>query len=54
MVGNNTSVNPLLDKVIEVLRCTELYSPTVKDEHRFKTDDAITSDLVTALLSVSY
>ncbi|KAJ9576116.1 hypothetical protein L9F63_007003 [Diploptera punctata] len=39
-----------LDKVVDILRTTELYSPQLKDD-KGKTGDPITSDLMGALLS---
>lgn len=43
--------NPMLDKVIELIKTNELYLPQMKDEHRFRTDDPVTTDLIGALLS---
>ncbi|KAL0279576.1 UNVERIFIED_CONTAM: hypothetical protein PYX00_001103 [Menopon gallinae] len=39
-----------LEKVVEILKSTELYSPQLK-ENRIRPDDPITTDLITALLS---
>nr|CAI5818793.1 unnamed protein product [Callosobruchus analis] len=49
--GTNPQVIQLLDKVEDMLRCTELYSPHVKEDNRMKTDEPVVSDLITALLS---
>ncbi|XP_069672167.1 high affinity cAMP-specific and IBMX-insensitive 3',5'-cyclic phosphodiesterase 8B isoform X3 [Periplaneta americana] len=39
-----------LDKVVDILRTTELYSPQMKDD-KTKTGDPVTNDLIGALLS---
>lgn len=44
-------VQQQLEKVLDILRSTELYSPQLK-ETRIRTEDPITADLITALLSV--
>lgn len=49
----NAQTIQLLDKVEDMLRCTELYSPHVKEDIRMKADEPVVSDLITALLSVS-
>lgn len=41
-----------IEKVLDILRSTELYSPQLK-ENRIRMDDPITADLISALLSVS-
>ncbi|KAK6624730.1 hypothetical protein RUM44_011590 [Polyplax serrata] len=43
-------VQQQLEKVLDILRSTELYSPQLK-ETRIRTEDPITADLITALLS---
>lgn len=45
-------VQQQLEKVLDILRSTELYSPQLK-ENRIRTEDPITTDLISALLSVS-
>lgn len=45
------SVQQQLEKVVDILRSTELYSPQLK-ENRIRPDDPITTDLISALLSV--
>lgn len=52
-VGNNPQAVAMLEKVVESLKCTDLFSPNVRDEHKLRYDDAVASDLITALLSVS-
>lgn len=44
----------MLDKVIDTLRSTELYSPQMKEDHRVRSEDPVTNDLIGALLTVSY
>lgn len=51
-IAGNTLAVPLLDKAMEILKCTELYSPSLKDDVRVKTDEPVASDLISALLSV--
>ncbi|XP_031328347.1 high affinity cAMP-specific and IBMX-insensitive 3',5'-cyclic phosphodiesterase 8 isoform X3 [Photinus pyralis] len=46
----NPNVVSIIDKVIEILNNTELYSPHLKDDLRLKCDEPVTSDLITALL----
>lgn len=50
------SANPesckMLDKVIDILRSTELYSPNMKEDHRVRAEDPVTNDLIGALLTV--
>lgn len=50
---SNTQVVQLLDKVEDILRYSELYSPHVKEDNRMKADEPVVTDLITALLSVS-
>jgi len=45
-----TEVVQTLDKVVDILRTTELYSPQLKDD-RGKSGDPVASDLIGALLS---
>lgn len=45
-------VQQQLEKVLDILRSTELYSPQLK-ENRIQAEDPITTDLISALLSVS-
>ncbi|GJQ78525.1 hypothetical protein Trydic_g11639 [Trypoxylus dichotomus] len=49
--GNNNQLIGLLDKVIETLRCTELYSPQMKADSRTASDEPVASDLIGALIS---
>lgn len=51
--NNTTQVVQLLDKVEDMLRTPELYSPHVKEDSRVKSDEPVVSDLISALLSVS-
>ncbi|KAF5291080.1 hypothetical protein FQR65_LT11465 [Abscondita terminalis] len=44
------TVASILDKVIDLLQSTELYSPHLKDSLRLRCDEPVTSDLITALL----
>ncbi|KAK4884278.1 hypothetical protein RN001_000549 [Aquatica leii] len=44
------SVVGILDKVIDLLQNSELYSPHLKDDLRLRCDEPVTSDLITALL----
>lgn len=46
----NPNVVSIIDKVIEILNNTELYSPHLKDDLRLRSDEPVTSDLITALL----
>ncbi|XP_039278130.1 high affinity cAMP-specific and IBMX-insensitive 3',5'-cyclic phosphodiesterase 8 isoform X4 [Nilaparvata lugens] len=41
----------LLDKVLEILRTTELYSTHLKNNDNLKCDDPVTSDLIGALIT---
>ncbi|XP_044734940.1 high affinity cAMP-specific and IBMX-insensitive 3',5'-cyclic phosphodiesterase 8 isoform X2 [Chrysoperla carnea] len=41
----------MIDKVIDLIKTNELYSPQMKDDHRLRNDDPVTSDLIGALLS---
>lgn len=49
---SSPSIQAQLDKVVDILRSTELYSPQLK-ENRIRPDDPVTVDLISALLSVS-
>lgn len=40
----------MLDKVIDILRSTELYLPQMKDDQRMRSEDPVTTDLIGALL----
>lgn len=51
IAGPNAQVVQVLDKVVDTLRCSELYSPNVKDD-RLHADEPVASDLIGALLSV--
>lgn len=42
-----------LDKVMEMLRSTELYAIHMKEQPRMKYDEPVASDLIGALLSVN-
>ncbi|KAK5649021.1 hypothetical protein RI129_003913 [Pyrocoelia pectoralis] len=46
----NPNVVSILDKVIEMLNNTELYSPQLKDDLKLRCDEPVTSDLISALL----
>lgn len=48
---SSPSIQAQLDKVVDILRSTELYSPQLK-ENRIRPDDPVTVDLISALLSV--
>ncbi|KAF2894413.1 hypothetical protein ILUMI_11764, partial [Ignelater luminosus] len=48
---SNPQVISVIDKAIDILRSTELYSPHVKDDLRLRSDEPVTSDLITALLT---
>ena len=41
-----------LEKVLEILRTTEIYSPQFFEGNRVRSDDPLTTDLLGALLSV--
>ena len=43
-----------LERVLEILRTTELYSPQFFDGNKVRTDDPLTTDLLGALLAVIY
>lgn len=43
----------LIDRAIDVLRTTELYSPHMREDYRLKSDDPVANDLIGALLTVS-
>lgn len=42
----------MLDKVIDILRTTELYSPVVRED-KLRPDDPVTTDLISALLQAT-
>lgn len=44
-------VAQILDKVVEILRTTELYSPQLMQEEKTRTEDPVATDLIGALLS---
>ncbi|KAK7864222.1 hypothetical protein R5R35_002062 [Gryllus longicercus] len=46
---SSPEVSLMLDKVVDILRTTELYSPVVRED-RLRPDDPVTSDLISALL----
>lgn len=50
---SSPSIQAQLDKVVDILRSTELYSPQLK-ENRIRPDDPVTVDLISALLSVIF
>lgn len=41
-----------LDKVMDILRSTELYAIHMKEQQKIKADEPVASDLIGALLSV--
>ncbi|XP_071053558.1 high affinity cAMP-specific and IBMX-insensitive 3',5'-cyclic phosphodiesterase 8 isoform X3 [Onthophagus taurus] len=52
MAGQNNQLTTALDKVVDLLRCTELYSPQMKvDQYVKSADEPVTADLIGALLS---
>ncbi|XP_068083282.1 high affinity cAMP-specific and IBMX-insensitive 3',5'-cyclic phosphodiesterase 8 isoform X2 [Anabrus simplex] len=48
--NSTPEVAAVLEKVVDILRTTELYSPVMKED-KVRTGDAVTSDLIAALLS---
>ncbi|KAF5295191.1 hypothetical protein FQA39_LY13196 [Lamprigera yunnana] len=44
------TVVSILDKVMDMLHSSELYSPHLKDDLKLRSDEPVTSDLITALL----
>lgn len=49
--GPNVQITQLLDKAEDILRCSELYSPQLREDYRIKPEEPIVSDLITALLN---
>lgn len=52
--SGNPQVVAVLDKVIEALRSTELYTPVMRDDYRVQTGEPVATDLIGALLAVSF
>ncbi|XP_076267487.1 phosphodiesterase 8 isoform X1 [Rhynchophorus ferrugineus] len=50
-LGANPQAVQLLDKVEDILKSSELYVSHVKEDSKFKADEPVVSDLITALLS---
>ncbi|XP_050294558.1 high affinity cAMP-specific and IBMX-insensitive 3',5'-cyclic phosphodiesterase 8 isoform X3 [Anthonomus grandis grandis] len=50
-VSSNPQLLPLIDKVEDILKSSELYASHVKEDYRMKVDEPVVSDLITALLS---
>ncbi|XP_066259625.1 high affinity cAMP-specific and IBMX-insensitive 3',5'-cyclic phosphodiesterase 8 isoform X1 [Euwallacea similis] len=50
-VGSNPQLVQLVDKVEDILKGSELYVSQVKEDYKFKVDEPVVSDLITALLS---
>ncbi|KAI4467368.1 cyclic nucleotide phosphodiesterase [Holotrichia oblita] len=50
--GSNNQLVGTLDKVIEMLRCTELYSPQMKADNRVAAEEPVATDLIGALISM--
>lgn len=42
-----------LDKVMDILKSTELYAVQMKEQQKIKSDEPVASDLIGALLSVN-
>lgn len=42
-----------IERAVDMLRTSELYSPQMRDEPKLRVEDPIATDLIGALLSVS-
>lgn len=52
-VQSSPVAGAMLEKVVDMLKCTELYSPSVKEEAKGLHEEPVASNLIEALLSVS-
>ncbi|XP_017775218.1 PREDICTED: high affinity cAMP-specific and IBMX-insensitive 3',5'-cyclic phosphodiesterase 8A isoform X2 [Nicrophorus vespilloides] len=53
MQNSNSQTCSLLEKAVEMLKCTELYSPSVKEDALSKSEEPVATDLIGALLTNS-
>jgi hypothetical protein len=51
--GAPPSTVAYIERAVDMLRTSELYSPQMKDEPKLRVEDPIATDLIGALLSVS-
>ncbi|XP_077299462.1 high affinity cAMP-specific and IBMX-insensitive 3',5'-cyclic phosphodiesterase 8-like [Arctopsyche grandis] len=49
--GGTPQTVALIDRAVDVLRTTELYSPHMREDYRLRSDDPVANDLIGALLS---